>query len=406
MARDEEAGRVRKVVTVVFSDLAGSTGLGERLDPESLTLVMGRYFERTRAVVERHGGTVQKFIGDAVMAVFGIPVVREDDALRAVRAAAELRTALAELNAELVRDHGVSLQLRTGVNTGEVLAGDPAAAQVLALGDTVNVAARLEQVASSGEVLLGHATWALVRDAVEVTALDPLTLKGKSGPVAAWRLERVNPVAPGWVRRLDRPMVGREAERTKLVRVAKEAAGSRSCRLATVVGPAGVGKSRLVAEVLADLEGTTRVLSGRCLAYGEGITFWPVAEAVRQAAGVVDGDGPAEATAKLRTLLEGDPEAGPVAERIAQLIGLEDAVGPVQDAAWAVRRLLEALAREQLVVLVLDDLHWAEPTLLEVVEHIATWTRDAPILVLCVGRAELLERHPSWDEGRSAPAAP
>ena len=196
MARDEEeAGRVRKVVTVVFSDLAGSTGLGERLDPESLTLVMGLYFERTRAALERHGGTVHKFIGDAVMAVFGIPVVREDDALRAVRAAAELRTALAELNAELVRDHGVSLELRTGVNTGEVLAGDPAAAQALALGDTVNVAARLEQVASSGEVLLGHATWALVRDAVEATALDALTLKGKSAPVGAWRLERVNPVA-------------------------------------------------------------------------------------------------------------------------------------------------------------------------------------------------------------------
>jgi class 3 adenylate cyclase len=181
MARDEEeAGRVRKVVTVVFTDLAGSTGLGERLDPESLTLVMGFYFERTRAVLERHGGTVQKFIGDAVMAVFGIPVVREDDALRAVRAAAELQTALTALNTELVRDHGVALELRTGVNTGEVLAGDPATAQALALGDTVNVAARLEQVANSGEVLLGHATWALVRDAVEVTALDPLTLKARA----------------------------------------------------------------------------------------------------------------------------------------------------------------------------------------------------------------------------------
>jgi class 3 adenylate cyclase/tetratricopeptide (TPR) repeat protein len=388
------------VVTVVFSDLAGSTGLGERLDPESLALVMGRYFERARAVLERHGGTVQKFIGDAVMAVFGIPVVREDDALRAVRAAAELQTALAKLNTELVRDHGVSLELRTGVNTGEVLAGDPAAAQALALGDTVNVAARLEQVASAGEVLLGQATWALVRDAVEVTALDPLTLKGKSAPVGVWRLERVNPVAPGRARRLDRPMVGREAERTRLRGLAENAAGSRSCHLATVVGAAGVGKSRLVAEVLADLEGTGRILSGRCLAYGEGITFWPVAEAVRQAAGVVDGDGPAEATAKLSMLLDGDPKAEPIAERIAQLIGLDDAVGPVQDAAWAVRRLLEALARERLVVLVLDDLHWAEPTLLEVVEHIAEWSRDAPILVLCVARPELFERHPTWVEGR------
>jgi class 3 adenylate cyclase len=242
IARDqEEAGRVRKVVTVVFSDLAGSTGLGERLDPESLTLVMGRYFEWTRAVIERHGGTVQKFIGDAVMAVFGIPVVREDDALRAVRAAAELRTALAELNAELVRDYGVALELRTGINTGEVLAGDRAAAQALALGDTVNVAARLEQVAGSGEVLLGQATWALVRDAVEVTALDPLTLKGRSAPVGAWRLEMVKPVASGRVRRLDRPMVGRETERARLRRSAENAAGSRSCHLATVVGMAGVG---------------------------------------------------------------------------------------------------------------------------------------------------------------------
>jgi class 3 adenylate cyclase/tetratricopeptide (TPR) repeat protein len=402
VARDEEeAGRLRKVVTVVFSDLAGSTGLGERLDPESLALVMGRYFERTRAVLERHGGTVQKFIGDAVMAVFGIPVVHEDDALRAVRAAAELRIALVELNAELVRDHGVSLELRTGVNTGEVLAGDPAAAQALALGDTVNVAARLEQVARSGEILLGHATWALVRDAVEVTALDPLALKGKSTPVGAWRLERVNPAVPGRVRRLDRPMVGREAERAWLIGLAEEAAGSRSCQFATVVGPAGVGKSRLVAEVLADLEGTARVLTGRCLPYGEGITFWPVAEAVRRAAGVVDGDGPAEATAKLGNLLDGDPEAEPIAERIAQLIGLEDTAGPVQDAAWAVRRLLEALARERLVVLVLDDLHWAEPTLLEVLEHIAEWSRVAPILVLCVARPELLDRHPTWVKGKS-----
>jgi class 3 adenylate cyclase/tetratricopeptide (TPR) repeat protein len=402
IARDEEeAGRVRKVVTVVFSDLAGSTGLGERLDPESLTLVMGRYFERTRAVLERHGATVQKFIGDAVMAVFGIPVVHEDDALRAVRAAAELPIALAELNAELVRDHGVSLELRTGVNTGEVLAGDPAAAQALALGDTVNVAARLEQVASSGEILLGQATWALVRDAVDVTALDPLILKGKRAPVGAWRLERVNPAMPGRVRRLDRPLVGREAERARLISLAEEAAGSRSCLLATMVGPAGVGKSRLVAEVLTDLEGTARVLTGRCLPYGEGITFWPVAEAVRQAAGVVDSDGPAEARAKLANLLDGDPEAKPIAERIAQVIGLEDTAGPVQDAAWALRRLLEALARERLVVLVLDDLHWAEPTLLEVLEHIAEWSRVAPILVLCVARPELLERHPTWVEGKS-----
>jgi class 3 adenylate cyclase len=400
ISRDQEqSGRTRRVVTVVFSDLAGSTGLGERLDPESLALVMGRYFEWARTVLERHGGTIQKFIGDAVMAVFGIPAAHEDDALRAVRAAAELCTALAKLNSELVRDHGVTLELRTGVNTGEVLAGDPAAAQALALGDTVNVAARLQQAASPGEILLGEGTWTLVRDAVEVTPLDPLALKGKSAPVAAWRLEAVSPVTRGRARRLDRPMVGREEERTVLRRLAGNAAGSRMCHLATVLGPAGVGKSRLVAEVLADLEGTAGVLSGRCLPYGEGITFWPLAEAVRQAAGVVEGDGLAGVRAKLGALLDGEPDARPVAERIARLIGLEAAAGAVRDAAWAVRRLLEAVARERLVVLLLDDLHWAEPTLLEVVEHVAERSHGAPILLLCVARPELVERHPTWGTG-------
>ncbi|HEU4397773.1 MAG TPA: adenylate/guanylate cyclase domain-containing protein [Actinomycetota bacterium] len=390
----------RKTVTVVFSDLAGSTSLGERLDPESLSRLMARWFERTRAVLERHGGTVQKFIGDAVMAVFGIPTVREEDALRAVRAAAELRVALAGLNQELAGEWGETLRLRTGVNTGEVLAGDPAVGEALVLGDAVNVAARLEQAAQPDEILLGETTWRLVRDAVTVTPLPPLTLKGKGARVAAYRLDSVNPVAPGRARRLDRPMVGRERERTLLRLAASSAAQHRACHLVTVLGPAGVGKTRLVAELLAELEGSARVLSGRCLPYGEGITFWPVAEVVRQAAGMAETDQPAEARAKLRALLEDGPEAGAVADRIAQLLGLEDTAGPVSDAAWAVRKLLEALARERLLVLVLDDLHWAEPTLLDVVEQITHWSRDAPIMLLCVARPELLEQRATWGGGK------
>ena len=390
----------RKVVTVVFSDLAGSTSLGERLDPESLSRLMARWFERARAVLERHGGTVQKFIGDAVMAVFGIPTVHEEDALRAVRAAAELHTALTGLNQELAGEWGETLRLRTGVNTGEVLAGDPAVGEALVVGDAVNLAARLEQAAQPGEILLGETTWRLVRDAVEVTPLPPLALKGKDARVAAYRLDSVNPVAPGRARRLDRPMVGRQRERALLRLLADSATQRRACHLVTVLGAAGVGKSRLVAELLAELEGTARALSGRCLPYGEGITFWPVAEAVRQAAGMAETDRPAAARAKLRALLADVPEAGAVAERVAQLLGLEDTPGPVSDAAWAVRKLLEALARDRLLVLVLDDLHWAEPTLLDVVEQVAGWSRDAPILLLCVARSELLEQRPTWGGGK------
>jgi class 3 adenylate cyclase/tetratricopeptide (TPR) repeat protein len=396
---DAAPSETRKTVTIVFSDVAGSTGLGERLDPEALSRLMARYFERAREVLERHGGTVQKFIGDAVMAVFGIPAVREEDALRAVRAAADLRAALAPLNRELAGEWGETLRLRTGVNTGEVLAGDPAVGEALVVGDAVNVAARLEQAAAPDEILLGETTWRLVRDAVTVTPLPPLVLKGKTSRVAAYRLDAVDPVARGRAPRPASPMVGREQERTLLRLAARSADARRTCQLVTVLGPAGVGKSRLVAELLTELESGARVLTGRCLPYGEGITFWPVAEMVRQAAGMTGADRPAEARAKLRALLEDEPEAGAVADRIAQLVGLEGTAGPVLDAAWALRRLLEALARDRLLVLVLDDLHWAEPTLLDVVEQVANRSRDAPVVLLCVARPELLEQRPAWGGG-------
>jgi class 3 adenylate cyclase len=389
----------RKTVTVVFTDVADSAGLGTRLDPESLALVMASWFEHIRALFERHGGRVQRFAGDAVVAVFGIPAVNEDDALRAVRAAVELRASLGELNKELERDWGVRLRIRTGVNTGEVVTGDPAIGDALVLGDAVNVAARLEQAAPPGEVLLGQPTFRLVRDAIAAEPVPPLTLKGKQAPVAAWRLLGVAPGAPGHARRQDAPIVGREPELRLVAWVYERVSATASCHLLTVLGQAGVGKTRLVGEAVRGIAEAT-VLRGRCLSYGEGITFWPVGEVVRQAAGMIDTDPPAEATAKLRRLLGDADDADHVAGRVAQLIGLEAAPVPAEEAAWAFRRLLEILAGRGPLVVVLDDLHWAEPTLLDLVEHVADFVRAAPLLLVAIARPDLLEQRPGWAGGK------
>ena len=234
---------VRKTVTVVFCDVTGSTALGERLDPEAMRRTMGRYFEEIRLIVERHGGTVEKFIGDAAMAVFGIPVAHEDDALRAVRAVAEIRERLTALGDEL----SVALSFRTGVNTGEVVAGE---GETLVTGDAVNVAARLEQAAPTGEILIGAATLSLVRDAVTVEAVDPLELKGKREPVAAFRLVAVDATADAFTRHLDAPLVGRVREQQRLRAAFEDVVSERECHMFTLLGPAGVGKSRLTEEFL------------------------------------------------------------------------------------------------------------------------------------------------------------
>ena len=279
LAASVDTGEQRKTVTVLFCDVTGSTALGERLDPESLRGVMARYFEVARVVVERHGGSVEKFIGDAVMAVFGIPVLHEDDALRAVRAAAELRDGLGGLNDGLMRDYATTLELRIGVNTGEVVTGTE---ERLATGDAVNIAARLEQAAQPGEVLLGAETRALVRDAVVAEAVTPLELKGKAEPVDAYRLVSLRAeVSP---RPLVGAMVGRGRELARLQAAMAQAVADSSCQLFTVLGAAGVGKSRLAYEFLNGLDEAT-VVRGSCLSYGEGITYWPVVEVLRQLLG-------------------------------------------------------------------------------------------------------------------------
>ena len=358
LATSPSPREVRKTVTVLFCDVSGSTAMGERLDPESTRRVMTRYFEAMREAIERHGGTVEKFIGDAVMAVFGIPVVHEDDALRAVRAAADMRAALGGLNDELERDWGVRIESRIGVNTGEVVAGE---GDSLTTGDAVNVAARLEQGAAPGETLLGESTYRLVRDAVSAEPVEPLDAKGKSEPVVAYHFTGLVEGAEFIPRRLDSPLVGRENELAQLQRAFDHAVAEGVAYQFTLLGPAGIGKSRLVRELDGQVDAT--LLTGRCLPYGEGITYWP--------------------------LLEMEPLASEI-----------DFQANRDEIALQARRILERQARDKPVLLVLDDLQWAEPTFLDLVDHLTDLARDAPMLVVCAARPDLLELRPGWGGGK------
>ena len=385
---------MRKTVTLIFSDLKDSTALGERLDSEALHEVKERYFSAMAAEITRHGGKIEKFIGDAIMAVFGLPRAHEDDALRAIRAAAGMRTALAKVNTELQAHYGISLGNRTGVNTGEVVANDdPTADQKLATGDAVNVAARLEQAAPVNEIYIGETTYRLVRDAVEVEAVEPLQLKGKAEKVPAYRLVSAKGL-DGYARRQDTPIVGRDEELAALNAAYREVCEGRAVRLVTVIGEAGQGKSRLVREVVDRIAAGAKVLRGRCLPYGDGITFWPLVGMVREAAGISDDDHPEVARARLLTAV-GDAE---VADRIASAVGLSPATFPLHELYWAARKFVEGFAREGPVVVLVDDIHWAEPAFLDLLEHILDSSTDTPILLLATARNDLLEEKPQWGE--------
>jgi class 3 adenylate cyclase len=356
----------RKVVTALFCDVMISSQPGEELDPEALQDVLARCLGELRSTIERHGGTVEKFRGDAAMAVFGVPQVHEDDALRAVRAAAEIRERLPDLADEV----GVELRLRTGVNTGLVLMAE---GENLAIGDAINVAARLEQAAQPAEILLGEQTLRLVRDAVEVDVLEPLELKGKPTRTPAYRLVRVDPAAPGIARHLDVPLVGRKRELGLLRSAWDRTVEESGCHLFTLLGVTGVGKSRLVSELLGEVGEQAAVLQGRCLHYGEGITLWPLIEAL-------------------------SPVAEPARDVLERLS--TGGVAVPEELFFEVRGLLESLALERPVVLHVDDLQWAEPMLLDLLDHVVDLSRSVPILVLCSARPELLDARPDWGGGK------
>ena len=376
----------RRTVTVLFTDVADYTPLGERLDAESLRQVMTRFFERVSEVLERHGGTVEKYIGDAVMAVFGLPELHEDDALRAVRSGTELREALSHLNDDLEQALGVRIGIRVGINTGEVVAGDGSGGQNLVTGDPVNVAKRLEEAARTGEILVGDTTRHLVENAVVFEPRDELTVKGKAGPVVAWNALAVIEGATPYARRLDAPLVGREEELRTLRNAFAQAVREGTCHLVTVVGPAGIGKSRLTAELCHIVEGEARVLTGRCLPYGDGITFWPLVT-------IIDALG---SDAGVRKLLAGSEDADVVTARVLGALGPNPEKAPGGELFWAVRRLFEQLARVQPLVVVIEDIHWAEPKLLDLLEYLAGWIHEAPVLLVCLARPDLLEERPVW----------
>ncbi len=345
----------RKVVTVLFCDVVGSTALGESVDPEALQALLARYFEQMQAIVERHGGSVEKFIGDAVMAVFGVPAVHEDDALRACRAAVEMREAFPQL--------GVAG--RIGVNTGEVVTGTD---ERLATGDAVNVAARLQQAAAPNEVLIGEATLELVRGAAETQPVEPLDLKGKSQPVAAHRLVAL---ADAPERAHDSRFVGRAHEMEVIRDAWRRAQAEQRCELVTVVGDPGIGKSRLVAEALSGVD--ARVVRGRCLPYGDGITYWPVVEVIKQLA-----------------TLPSDPAA---AAAIRSLLGESDAATSAEEIAWAFRKLLE---EQGPLVAVFDDIQWGDEIFLDLLEGMALLSAGVPLLLICMARPELTARRSEW----------
>jgi class 3 adenylate cyclase/tetratricopeptide (TPR) repeat protein len=378
---------------VVFSDVVGSTELGERIDPESLGRVMSRYFDEMKSSLERHGGTVEKFIGDAVVGVFGVPVLHEDDAVRAVRAAAEMRESVRALNDELERNWDVRIETRIGVNSGEVMVAGAVAGEALITGDAVNVAARLEQAAIPGDVLIGDSTYRLVKGAVEVQPVELLAVKGKARPVRAWRLVEVLAGDAAAVRPSDSAFIGRDRELTLLLKTFEQAMREQTCQLCTVLGPAGIGKSRLVREFMNRVDAGATVLTGRCLPYGEGITYWPLVEIVRQLAA---GD----AESSIAQMLAGDEDAELIAKLVAGAVGSAPGGASTAETHWAARKLLELLALRGPLVVVFDDIHWAEPTFLDFVEYLTGFAVSGPLMIVCVARPDLLEARPEWASTR------
>jgi class 3 adenylate cyclase/tetratricopeptide (TPR) repeat protein len=403
-----QLGEERKVVSVLFVDLVGFTDRSDRADPEDVRATLRPYHERVKADIERFGGTVEKFIGDAVMAVFGAPVTHEDDAERAVRAALRILDTIAAL-----RDEGIDVSVRAAVTTGEAvvaLGARPERGEGMVAGDVVNTAARLQGAAAVGSVIADAATTRSAEGAIEFEPLDPVAARGKQDPIAVWRAVAARSrFGVDTELRSETSFVGRESELSLLTETFARALGEPSAQLVTVVGEPGVGKSRLVWELSQELDRRAELVrwrQGRCLPYGDGITFWALGEIVKAETGVLESDSPAESLEKLERAIEetvaDESERAWFVERLAALVGAQDEVAGVgrEEAFSAWRRYLEALAAQRPTVLVLEDIHWADAALLDFVEHLLDWAADVPLLVVATARPELFDARPTWGGGR------
>ncbi len=413
-----EAGKERKLVTVLFADVTGSTGLGERFDPEDLGRLMSSYFEAMRAEIEGEGGTVEKFIGDAVMAVFGVPNAHEDDPARALHASLRMMDRLIDLNKELAESHQVSLEIRVGINTGEVLAYvDPGPGRPLVAGDTVNAAARLQSAAKPGQILVAERTARAVRR-FTFNEVGDLQLRGKAIPVNAFELVgREEGASERGVPDLQAPMLGRDSELDVLTTIYQRTRSESRPNLVTLFGDAGVGKSRLTREFLDHLRAqkeTPIVLRGRCLPYGEGIAYWPLAEILKEVAGIRDSDLSSEALKRIGALgkellsEELTADAAMTVAALAHTMGLTDPNHSFIDldprevkartiGAW--RSLLTSLGQRSPVVMIVEDIHWADTALLDILEELNERLRSA-VMILCPARPELTDHRPGWGGGR------
>jgi len=404
----------RRLLTVLFADVVGSTELGSQTDPEVLRQQMTRYYERMKEVAETHGGMVEKFIGDAVMVVFGVPRLHDDDAERAVRCGLAMQEAMAELNRELETE----LEVRVGINSGEAVVRSEDDGQFI-VGDAVNVAARLQQNAEAGEVVAGRLTEQLTRAAVEYQRRPAILAKGKTAPLRTFRAIRATTAAPRQFRGvpgLRAPLIGRDRELQFMVNTFSRVVEDRQAHLFTLLGAAGIGKSRLIEEGLRRIatDFSPRVRQGRCLPYGKGITYWPFIEIVRDDAGISLEDDRETAIGKLHQRLASLPlppeQVRAVERRLAVVLGVEAADAAIPEVpaarvnaelAWAIRRHVEALAADNPVVVVVDDLQWADPAILELIEHVTQRSTSVPVLWVCVARPEFFETHPQWGAGRS-----
>jgi class 3 adenylate cyclase len=404
----------RRLLSVLFADVVGSTELGSQTDPEVLRQQMTRYYERMKEVAETHGGTVEKFIGDAVMVVFGVPRIHDDDAERAVRCGLAMQEAMPALNREL----DTQLAVRVGINSGEAVVQSGDAGQFI-VGDAVNIAARLQQNADAGEVIAGPLTEQLTRSAVEYERRAPVSAKGKTTPLRAFRAIRTTTAVPRQFRGvpgLRAPLIGRDRELQLMINTFSRVVEDRQAYLFTLLGAAGIGKSRLIEEGLRRIAAdfSPHVRQGRCLPYGKGITYWPFIEIIRADAGISLEDDREVAVGKLHQRLASIPlpaeQRRAVERRLAVVLGVEAADAAIPEVpparvnaelAWAIRRHIEALAADKPVVVVLDDLQWAEPAILELIERVTQRSTSVPVLWLCVARPEFLEMHPQWGAGRS-----